>query len=58
VQRSFFSRRNLATEAEILSAFEAFDERAEFDTEADQHLRRRRGGKQEQKFRVVVPSTQ
>src|SRR5208283_432014 len=58
VQRSFFSRRNLAAEAEILSAFEAFDERAEFDTEADQHLRRRRGGKQEQKFRVVVPSTQ
>src|ERR1022692_879920 len=45
VQRSFFSRRNLAAEAEIPSVFEAFDERADFepylDTEAAQHLRRR-----------------
>src|ERR1035441_5624384 len=62
VQRSFFSRRNLAAEAEIPSVFEAFDERADFepdlDTESAQHLRRRRRAKQEQKFSVAVPSSQ
>src|SRR5216684_2759164 len=50
VQRSFFSKRNLAAEAEIPSAFEVFDVGADLDTEADQHLRRRRDGKQEPKF--------
>src|ERR1700682_4084301 len=54
VQRSFFSKRNLAVAAETPSAFEAFDVRANFeadlDTDADQHLRRRSGAKQEQMF--------
>src|SRR5208337_328687 len=50
VQRSFFRKRNLAAEAETLSAFGAFDVGADLGTEANQHLRRRRGGKQEQTF--------
>jgi hypothetical protein len=50
VQRSFFSKRNLAAEAEIPSALEGFDVRADLDTDADQHLRRRSGAKQEQMF--------
>src|ERR1039458_2933362 len=49
VQRSFFSKRNLAAEAETRSAVGVFDLDG-LDTEADQHLRRRRDGKQEQKF--------
>src|SRR5208282_612181 len=49
VQRSFFSRRNLAAAAEMPSSFEV-DLEPDLDTESDQHLRRRRGGKQEQKF--------
>src|SRR6202795_4079233 len=52
VQRSFFSKRNLAAEAEIPSALEVFAVRGDFeaglDTDADQHLRRRSGAKQEQ----------
>src|ERR1019366_23137 len=48
VQRSFFSKRNLAAEAETPSAFEVLDVGADLDTEADQHLRRRRRAKQEQ----------
>src|SRR5208282_1422961 len=44
VQRSFFSRRSLAAAAEMPS----FDVGADLDTESAQHLRRRRGGKQEQ----------
>src|SRR5580704_14064164 len=48
VQRSFFSKRSLAAEAEIPSAFEVFDEREELDTESHQHLRRRTDGKQVQ----------
>src|SRR5713226_8880288 len=47
VQRSFFSKRNLAALAEILSALEVFDGRVDVDTEANQHLRRSRGAKQE-----------
>src|SRR5450759_1484438 len=35
VQRSFFSRRNLAAEAETPPAFEVFDVGADLDTEAD-----------------------
>src|ERR1700730_2699867 len=50
VQRSFFSKRNLAVAAEILSALEVFDVRVDLDTDADQHLRRRSGAKQEQMF--------
>src|SRR6202795_2168844 len=54
VQRSFFSKRNLAAEAEIPSALEVFAVRTDFeadlDTDADQHLRRRSGAKQEQMF--------
>jgi hypothetical protein len=50
VQRSFFSKRNLAAEAEIPSALEGFDVRADLDTDADQHLRRRSGAKQEQMY--------
>src|SRR5208282_6333372 len=50
VQRSFFSKRSFAAEAESLSALGAFDVHADLDTEADQHLRRRRGRKQERMF--------
>src|ERR1700694_3746066 len=54
VHRSFFSKRNLAAEAEIPSALEVFAVRTDFeaglDTDADQHLRRRSGAKQEQMF--------
>src|ERR1700687_4184527 len=50
VQRSFFSKRNLAVAAEIFSALEVFDVRVVLDTDADQHLRRRSGAKQEQMF--------
>src|ERR1700681_1049953 len=54
VQRSFFSKRNLAVAAETPSAFEAFDVRTNFeadlDTDADQNLRRRSVAKQEQMF--------
>src|ERR1017187_7648363 len=53
VQRSFFNRRNLAAEAEMPSSFEV-DLEPDLDTESAQHLRRRRGGKQEQKFSVAV----
>src|ERR1700681_817601 len=52
VQRSFFSRRNLAAEAEIFSALEVFDVRVDLDTDADQHLRRRGGTTQEQSVSV------
>src|SRR6266853_2269902 len=56
VQRSFFSRRNLAAEAEIPSGFEVFEVRAnlepDLDTDADQHLRRRRRTKQGQSVSV------
>src|ERR1700694_4640511 len=52
VHRSFFSKRILAAEAEIPSALEVFAVRTDFeaglDTDADQHLRRRSGAKQEQ----------
>src|SRR5260370_26255778 len=44
VQRSFFRKRNLAAEAET----PAFDVEADLDTEADQHLRRRRRTRQVQ----------
>src|ERR1700687_3340255 len=54
VQRSFFSKRNLAVAAEIFSALEVFDVRVDLDTDADQHLRRRSGGKQEQMFAECV----
>src|ERR1700674_3199332 len=58
VQRSFFSKRNLAAEAEIPSALEVFAVRTDFeadlDTDADQHLRRRSGAKQEQMFDECV----
>src|ERR1035438_3938375 len=54
VQRSFFSSRNLAVEAETLPALEVFDVRVDLDTEADQHLRRRRPAKQEWKFNECV----
>src|ERR1700676_3401787 len=58
VQRSFFSKRNLAAEAEIPSALEVFavrtDLEAGLDTDADQHLRRRSGAKQEQMFDECV----
>src|ERR1700686_3050717 len=50
VQRSFFSKRNLAVAAEIFSALEVFDVRVDLDTDADQHLRRRSGAKQEEMF--------
>src|ERR1035437_80551 len=53
VQRSFFSKRNFAAEGDTPSAFEVFDLDG-LDTEADQHLRRRRDGKQEQKFHDCV----
>jgi hypothetical protein len=54
VQRSFLSKRNLAVAAEIFSALEVFDVRVDLDTDADQHLRRRRGAKQEQMFDECV----
>src|ERR1700686_4303748 len=58
VQRNFLSKRNLAVAAEIFSALEVFDVganlEADLDTDADQHLRRRRGGKQEQMFAECV----
>src|SRR6202047_4352783 len=58
VHRSFFSKRNLAAEAEIPSALEVFAVRTDFeaglDTDADQHLRRRSGAKQEQMFDECV----
>src|SRR3981081_216526 len=50
VQRSFFSKRNLAVAAETPSVFDFFDVEADLDTDADQHLRRRSGAKQEQMF--------
>jgi predicted ATP-grasp superfamily ATP-dependent carboligase len=57
VQRSFFSKRNLAVAAET-AEFEAFAVRTDFeadlDTDADQHLRRRSGAKQEQMFDECV----
>src|ERR1022692_3508618 len=53
VQRSFFSKRNFAAEGDTPSAFEVFDLDG-LDTEADQHLRRRRDGKQEQKSQDCV----
>jgi hypothetical protein len=50
VQRSFLSKRNLAAEAEILSAFERFELGADLerglDTDSAQHLRRRTRAKQ------------
>src|SRR5208337_38171 len=53
VQRSFFSSRNLAAEAEIFSAAEVFTMRLDLDTDADQHLRRSRGTTQEEKVKTV-----
>jgi len=50
VQRSFFSRRNLAAEAESLPAFEGFVVGADVDTGSSQHLRRRHVETQEQMF--------
>src|ERR1017187_4368975 len=54
VQRSFFSSRNLAAEAEIFSRldlfFEALDAEADLDTGVIQHLRRTGSAKQEQKL--------
>src|ERR1700674_34331 len=58
VQRSFFSKRNLAVAAEIFSALEVFDVRVDLDTDADQHLRRRSGAKQEQMFDECVGTGQ
>src|SRR3981081_3367508 len=52
VQRSFFSKRNLAAEAETPSVFDFFDVEADLDTDAAQHLRRRSGAKQEQSVSV------
>src|SRR5438132_13278907 len=49
VQRNFFRRRSLAVAAETPSVFDFFDVEADLDTDADQHLRRRSGAKQEQK---------
>src|ERR1700722_2979022 len=49
VQRSFFSRRSLAAEAEILSPAERFEVRLSLDTDADQHLRLRGDTSQEWK---------
>src|SRR5208282_3479813 len=58
VQRSFFSKRNLAAEAESVAALGVFDVRPELerglDTESAKHLRRRRSVNQE---RVKVPCT-
>ncbi len=52
VQRSFFSSRNFAAEAEMLPAAEVVagdvDLRRELDTESDPHLRRRSRAKQAQ----------
>src|SRR5437660_3705345 len=57
VQRNFFRRRSLMVAAET-AEFEAFDAHTDFeadlDTDADQHLRRRSGGKQEQMFDECV----
>src|ERR1700686_460873 len=50
VQRSFFNKRNLAVAAETPSVFDFLDVEADLDTDADQHLRRRSGAKQEQMF--------
>src|ERR1700686_115392 len=52
VQRRRFSKRIFAAEAEIFSAGEVFDRdglERDLGTEAKQHLRRRRGAKQEGK---------
>src|ERR1700674_1669506 len=54
VQRSFFSKRNLAVAAETPSVFDFFDVEPDLDTDADQHLRRRSGAKQEQMFDECV----
>jgi hypothetical protein len=54
VQRSFFSKRNLAVAAETPFVFDFFDVEADLDTDADQHLRRRSGAKQEQIFDECV----
>src|SRR5271167_3486372 len=51
VQRSFFSNRNLAAEAESQFAFGRFDMDADLDTEADEHLRRRRRATQAQSLK-------
>src|SRR5271165_4972139 len=58
VQRSFFNMRNFAADAEIPSAFARFDVDADLGTDADQHLRRRRDGKQErsEQIRLAIPS--
>src|ERR1035438_8267844 len=50
VQRSFFSSRNLAAEGERPAAFRFFGVELDLNTEADQHLRRRRRAMQEQKL--------
>src|ERR1035441_8568900 len=53
VQRSFFSRRNLAADAE---SFADFDGRLDVDTGSSQHLRRRRSRKQEQTTAIRAAS--
>src|SRR6202166_3632349 len=56
VQRRRFSKRSFAAEAEIFSAGEVFDRgglERDLGTEAKQHLRRRRGPKQEWNVTIV-----
>src|ERR1700688_5029062 len=57
VQRRRFSKRIFAAEAEIFSAGEVFDRdglERDLGTEAKQHLRRRRGPKQEWNVTICV----